>query len=98
METMRATLGSVVDLAPAASIPLLRVSDLTVYLHTNSNQRIRPLNNVSFHVASGETVGVLGESGAGKTTLAMAILRLLPIAHSVIEGSIEFDGVSLLGL
>jgi oligopeptide/dipeptide ABC transporter ATP-binding protein len=95
---MRATLGSVVDLAPAASIPLLRVSDLTVYLHTNSNQRIRPLNNVSFHVASGETVGVLGESGAGKTTLAMAILRLLPIAHSVIEGSIEFDGVSLLGL
>jgi ABC-type glutathione transport system ATPase component len=62
-------------------------------MRADANHRIRPLADIDFDVWPGEMVGLLGESGAGKTTLAMAILRLLP-ASSCVEGSIEFKGVS----
>ena len=82
---------------PPATGPLLRVRNLSVCMRADANHRIRPLADIDFDVWPGEMVGLLGESGAGKTTLAMAILRLLP-ASSCVEGSIEFKGVSLLTL
>jgi oligopeptide/dipeptide ABC transporter ATP-binding protein len=54
--------------------------------------------DIDLDVFAGETVGLLGESGAVKTTLAMAIMRLLPASNCVVEGSIEFQGVPLLTL
>jgi oligopeptide/dipeptide ABC transporter ATP-binding protein len=81
-----------------ASAPLLRVRNLAVCIHGDANHRIRPLKDIDFDLWAGETVGVLGESGAGKTTLAMAILRLLPASNCFVEGSIEFQGVPLLTL
>jgi peptide/nickel transport system ATP-binding protein len=82
---------------PLATGPLLRVRNLSVCIRADANHRIWPLADVNLDVWAGETVGLVGESGAGKTTLAMAILRLLP-ASSWVEGSIEFNGVPLLTL
>jgi oligopeptide transport system ATP-binding protein len=53
--------------------------------------RKRVLENVSFEVAAGESVGLVGESGAGKSTIARAILKLAPVR----EGEIRFDSVEL---
>jgi peptide/nickel transport system ATP-binding protein len=77
---------------------LLRVRNLAVVVRTGADRPIRPLVDIDFDVSAGEIIGLLGESGAGKTTLAMAILRLLPASQCVIEGSIEFEGVPLLAL
>jgi oligopeptide/dipeptide ABC transporter ATP-binding protein len=83
---------------PGASAPLLRVRDLAVSIRGDANHRLRPLKGIDLDVCAGETVGLLGESGAGKTTLAMAIMQLLPASNCVVEGSIEFQGVPLLTL
>ena len=60
--------------------------------------QISALEGISFHIASGEVVGLLGESGAGKTTLALALLRLLPPSFRVAGGSIQFEGRPLLSI
>jgi peptide/nickel transport system ATP-binding protein len=84
--------------AQAAMTPLLQVRNLVVCIRDEANHRIRLLGPVDLDISAGETVGLLGESGAGKTTLAMTLLRLLPASSCVVEGSVEFEGVSLLGL
>ncbi len=76
---------------------LLRVTDLKVSIPIAPNQQVHPVNGVNFEIAEGEAIGLLGESGAGKTTLARSLLRLLP-PSSRVEGVIEFDGLSLLSL
>ena len=81
----------------ASSKALLRVVDLKVSIPIGSDHPIHPVDGVSFQVAAGEAVGLLGESGAGKTTLARALMRLLP-ASSRVDGVVEFDGVPLLSL
>ena len=55
---------------------------------------LRAVQDVTFHIAPGEIVGLVGESGSGKSTLARAILRLIDAT----SGSVRFDGVELLGL
>jgi oligopeptide/dipeptide ABC transporter ATP-binding protein len=82
----------------AATKPLLCVRNLSVWIRADANHRIRLLRGIDLDMCVGETVGLLGESGAGKTTLAMAILGLLPASNCVVEGSIEFEGVPLLQL
>src|SRR5690348_8205475 len=73
--------------------PLLRVRDLIVHLHSSSPM---VLDRVGFDLAAGETIGILGESGAGKTTLAKALLRLLPAGSWQVKGSIRFRGSEIL--
>ncbi len=94
MGASRATRRPRVPVAP----PLLQVRNLAVCIRADGHYRLRALEGVTFDACAGETVGLLGESGAGKTTLAMAILGLLPASSRVVEGSIEFEGVSLLTL
>jgi len=77
---------------------LLSVKDLRIHycLH---NSTVEAVNGVSFDIKKGETFGLVGETGAGKTTISLGILRLLPVPPAkVIEGSIEFKGQKLLEL
>lgn len=75
---------------------LLNVSNLYVEYKTD-DALVYALNGVDLSVKRGETLGLVGETGAGKTTLAMSILRLLPKnVGSIKNGSITFDGVNLL--
>jgi peptide/nickel transport system permease protein len=56
------------------------------------------VDSVSFDVFPGETVGLVGESGCGKTVTALAVLRLLPPALAVTGGQARWDGTDLIGL
>ena len=76
--------------------PLLAVTDLTVDLIGESAQR-GLIHDVSFTVAPGESVALIGESGCGKTVTAMAVLGLLPRAFAVTGGQIRLAGRDLLG-
>ncbi len=58
---------------------------------------VHALNGVDFSVRSGETVGLVGESGCGKTALTLSALRLLPKSAETTDGAILFDGKDLLG-
>jgi ABC-type glutathione transport system ATPase component len=78
--------------------PLLRVRDFGVFIRNGANDRVRLLGGVDFEVNAGEVVGLVGESGAGKTTLAKAILGLLPSSNYLMEGFIAFKGIPLLTL
>jgi oligopeptide/dipeptide ABC transporter ATP-binding protein len=78
-----------------ATAPFLEVRDLTVHFAT-SRGRVRAVAGVSFDLQAGETLGLVGESGCGKTVTAMAILRLLPLPQAQISGHIRFLGEDLL--
>lgn len=78
--------------------PLLTVDNLTVNYETDDGI-VQALNGVSISVGQGETLGLVGETGAGKTTLARGIMRLVPSPPGKIKsGSIMFEGRDLLKL
>ena len=72
---------------------LFQVRDLTVSYNAAA---FPALDGVSFDLACGEAVGLLGESGSGKSSLAMALVRLLPPGGHIAGGSIRFRGRELL--
>lgn len=74
---------------------LLSVRDLEV-VYTSGGETIRAVNNVSFDVKRGQNLGLVGETGAGKTSIAKSILRILPDPPAkVLNGEIIFDGKDL---
>ena len=77
---------------------LLSVKDLVIHYETE-DEVVEAVNNISFDIKKGEVLGLVGETGAGKTTTALGILGLLPpkVGH-VIQGSIEMEGKDLLKL
>jgi peptide/nickel transport system ATP-binding protein len=75
---------------------LLEVRDLQVELMTG-DRVVRAVDGVSFHIDRGETVTIIGESGSGKSTTAMAILRLLPDDLAVISGEARITGADITG-
>jgi len=78
--------------------PLLLVDDLFVIYKTDL-ETVRALNGTSIVLNKGETLGIVGETGAGKTTLALSILRLLPKpTGKLVEGKIYFEGQDLAEL
>lgn len=78
--------------------PLLEVHELTVHFFTEEGV-VRAVENVSFEIYPGEVLGLVGESGCGKTVTGLSLLRLIPIPPGrVVNGDILFDGRSLLGL
>ena len=78
--------------------PLLEITDLSVRFSTDDGE-VEALDKVSFGINRGQTVGVVGESGCGKSVTAYSIMRLLPQPMSMItNGSIIFQGKNLLDL
>jgi peptide/nickel transport system ATP-binding protein len=71
--------------------PLLDVRDLQIELVT-AHGVVRAVDGVSFTVGRGETVTLIGESGSGKSTTAMGVLRLLPEGLAVLSGSVRIGG------
>nr|WP_231751557.1 ATP-binding cassette domain-containing protein [Halogeometricum sp. CBA1124] len=76
---------------------LLEVEDLEVYYETEDGPA-QAVDGVSFELEEGENLGIVGESGCGKTTLAKAIIGILPDAGYVNAGSINFKGDDLTQL
>ena len=78
--------------------PILEVRDLEVEFAVDDG-KIKVLDGVSFQVAPGKTLGIVGESGCGKSVTSLAIMGLLPRPHGqVVGGSIRFQGEELLNL
>lgn len=74
--------------------PILEVRDLEVEFAVDDG-KIKVLDGVSFKVAPGQTLGIVGESGCGKSVTSLAIMGLLPKPHGqVVAGSIRFQGRS----
>ncbi len=74
----------------------LEIKDLTIHFITRSGT-VRAVNNVSFAIGKGETLGLVGETGAGKTTTALGILRLVPNPPGkIIGGEILFEGKDVM--
>jgi oligopeptide/dipeptide ABC transporter ATP-binding protein len=74
---------------------LLEIKDLRTAFDT-AQGRINAADGVSLEVNSGETMGIVGESGCGKTMLALSIMRLIPANGRIINGEIFFSGTDLL--
>jgi oligopeptide transport system ATP-binding protein len=77
--------------------PLLRVDDLRVRFWTERGM-IHAVNGISFDVSAGETLGIVGESGCGKSVTSLALLGILPRAGRVETGHAWFGGRDLLAL
>ncbi|WP_147820542.1 ABC transporter ATP-binding protein [Salidesulfovibrio onnuriiensis] len=78
--------------------PLLNVDNLSTYFYTDRGVA-KAVCDVSYQINSGETLGVVGESGCGKSVTALSVMRLIPEPPGkIVEGKIEFDGVNLLDL
>jgi oligopeptide/dipeptide ABC transporter ATP-binding protein len=76
--------------------PLLRVSDLQAHYFSFGGSRVvKAVDGVSFTLGEGETIGLVGESGCGKTTTCLSVVGLLPPAARIVGGSIEFNGQEL---
>jgi peptide/nickel transport system ATP-binding protein len=75
---------------------ILEIKDLHVNYNTDDSV-VHALNGFSLSLREGETLGLVGETGAGKTTMALSILRLLPEdVGEVISGSIRYGDVDIL--
>lgn len=77
---------------------ILEVQDLEIRYVTDE-ETVRAVNDISFSLKEGESIGLVGETGAGKTTTALGIMGLVPDPPGeVVGGSIVFDGQDLLKL
>ena len=76
---------------------LLTVQDLTVEYHTDAGV-FCAVEHLDFHLEQGRSLGLVGESGCGKSTAMLALMRVLPQAGRIVEGEILFEGIDLLQL
>ncbi len=84
-------------MASDGGAPLLSVEDLRVEFWT-SRGTVHAVNGVSFDIRAGETLGIVGESGCGKSVTSLALLGILPRAGRVPSGTATFAGRNLLAL
>jgi len=75
--------------------PLLEVRELTMHFSTLEGD-VNAVDKVSFELNKGESIGFAGESGCGKTSLGLTILKLLPSNAKILDGSVIFDGMDIL--
>jgi len=74
---------------------LLKVKDLSIVFPV-AKGNVYAVSNVSFDLSEGESFGIIGESGSGKSVISLAILKLLP-KYAIVSGSIYFNDIELLG-
>src|SRR5262245_27832500 len=79
-------------------MPLLDVRNLTTDFITPDGVALRAVEDVGFTLERGEALGLVGESGCGKTTAMLSLLRLLPPAGRVVAGQVLLDGEDMLQL
>ncbi|MBZ6496060.1 ABC transporter ATP-binding protein [Natrinema longum] len=70
---------------------LLEVEDLVVQFYTDDGV-VRAVDGISYEIRAGETVGLVGESGAGKSVASLALLRLIQAPGEIVSGEIRFQG------
>jgi peptide/nickel transport system ATP-binding protein len=73
---------------------LLEVTDLTVHFFTDRGV-VKALDGAELRIGKGEVVGLIGESGCGKTTLARSVIRVLPSSGKIVAGTVLFAGEDL---
>jgi oligopeptide/dipeptide ABC transporter ATP-binding protein len=78
-------------------VALLEVADLRTYFRTREGE-VHAVDGVSFAVEKGKTLGIVGESGCGKSVTALSIMGLVPVPGRVVTGSVLFDGLDLVGV
>ena len=76
---------------------ILDVEGLRTYYSTLKGD-VKAVDDIRLEVEKGEALGLVGESGCGKTTLALAIMRLLPWNGRIVDGSIKLEGVDIVGM
>src|SRR5438093_13145215 len=78
-------------IARSGNVPLLTVRGLKTHFQTHEGT-VRAGDGVDFTLGEGESLGLAGESGCGKTTAALSIMRLLPSNGKIVDGTIEYGG------
>lgn len=76
---------------------ILEVKDLTTYFFTDKGT-VKAVDGVSYTMKAGQTLGIVGESGCGKSINAMSILHLIEKPGKIVKGSIKFNGEELVGI
>lgn len=75
--------------------PLLEVKNLKTYFYTEDGV-VRAVDGVNFEIYPGEVLGIVGESGCGKSVTSLSIMRLIGVPGKIVEGEINFDGKNLV--
>ena len=78
-------------------LPILEIADLNTFFYTREGLA-KAVNGVSFDIGKGEIVGVVGESGCGKSITALSTLKLIPFPGRIVGGRIALHGDDLLGM
>ena len=82
----------------SASDPLLEIENLKVIFHGDRDSATHAVDGLDLTIQRGQTLGLVGESGCGKTATALSVMGLLPKASAEVSGRIRFDGAELLSL
>jgi peptide/nickel transport system ATP-binding protein len=77
--------------------PILRVDDLTMHYLTRQGE-VKAVDGVSFDLARGQALGLVGESGCGKTSVAISLMKLLPDNARLLRGHVFLDGQDLVAM
>ncbi len=76
---------------------LLEIKDLHTFFYTDAGV-VKAVNGVSFQVNKGQTIGIVGESGCGKSVMSLSIMRLIQDPGKIVEGQVIFNGQDLVKL